>query len=78
MASLPGDPDGGDVDIAGGASTVRQALSAGAVDELVLDIVPVLLGQGERPLDGLADPGLQPVEVIAPPHATHIRYRVGR
>ena len=32
------------VDIAGGASTVRQALIAGVVDELTLDIAPVLLG----------------------------------
>ena len=32
------------VDIAGGASTVRQALAAGVVDELTLDIAPVLLG----------------------------------
>src|SRR5215203_5673988 len=35
--------DGG-VDIAGGASTVRQALIAGVVDELTLDVAPVLLG----------------------------------
>ena len=32
------------VDIAGGASTVRQALVAGVVDELTLDLAPVLLG----------------------------------
>src|SRR2546421_4529581 len=43
------------VDIAGGASTVRQALAAGVIDELVLDIVPVLLGSGERLFDGVAD-----------------------
>jgi dihydrofolate reductase len=67
-----------DVDIAGGASTVRQALSAGAIDELWLDIVPVLLGDGERLFDGVPDPGLEPVEVIHSPHATHVRYRVGR
>ena len=30
----------GDVDIAGGASTVRQAFAANAIDELVLDVVP--------------------------------------
>src|SRR3954447_13854136 len=36
------------VDIAGGASTVRQALIAGVIDELTLDIAPVLLGSGER------------------------------
>jgi dihydrofolate reductase len=65
------------VDIAGGASTVRQALVAGVVDELVLDFVPVLLGAGERLLDGVPDPGFEPVEVIESPLATHVRYRVG-
>jgi dihydrofolate reductase len=67
----------GDVDIAGGASAVRQALAAGAVDELVLNIVPVLLGQGERIFDGVADPGLEPIEALHSPNATHVRYRVG-
>jgi dihydrofolate reductase len=28
------------IDIAGGASTVRQALAAGVIDELTLDVVP--------------------------------------
>jgi dihydrofolate reductase len=69
--------DGG-VDIAGGASTVRQALAAGVIDELVLDVAPVLLGEGERLFDGVEDPGLTPVEVVHSPYATHIRYRVGR
>jgi dihydrofolate reductase len=68
----------GDVDIAGGASTVRQAFAAGAINELVLDIVPVLLSGGERLWDGVEDPGLVPVEVIHSPHATHVRYRIGR
>jgi dihydrofolate reductase len=65
------------VDIAGGASTVRQALAAGVIDKLVLDFVPVLLGSGERLFDGVADPRLEPVEVIHSPLATHVRYRVG-
>src|ERR671933_1126319 len=55
------------VDIAGGASTVRQALGAGVIDELVLDFVPVLLGAGARLFDGVPDPGLEPVEVIHSP-----------
>ena len=38
----------GDVRVAGGASTIRQALEAGEVDEVILDIVPVTLGAGER------------------------------
>ena len=66
------------VDIAGGASTVRQAFAAGAIDELMLDFVPVLLGGGERLFDGVQDPGLEPMEVIHSPQATHVRYRVGR
>lgn len=64
------------VDIAGGASTVRQALAAGVIDELVLDVVPVLLGSGERIFDGVPDLRLEPVEVIHSPLATHVRYRV--
>ena len=67
-----------EVRIAGGASTVRQALAAGALDELMLDVVPVLLGRGERLFEGVEDPGLEPVEVVHSPNATHIRYRVGR
>jgi dihydrofolate reductase len=68
----------GDVEIAGGASTVRQALAAGAIDDLVLDVVPILVGSGERLLDGLTDVDFEPLEVIHSPHATHIRYRVRR
>jgi dihydrofolate reductase len=66
-----------DVAIAGGASAVRQALAAGVIDELTLDVSPVLLGTGERLFDGVEDPGLEPIEVTHSPRATHIRYRVG-
>jgi len=69
--------DGAEVDIAGGASTVRQALAAGAIDQLALDVAPVLLGAGERIFDGVPDLKLEPVEVVHSPHATHIRYLVG-
>jgi dihydrofolate reductase len=63
------------VDIAGGASTVRQALIAGVIDELTLDIAPVLLGSGERIFDGVESFGFEPVEVLHSPLTTHIRYR---
>src|SRR4051794_26284195 len=66
----------GVVDIAGGASTVRQALAAGALDELVVDIAPVVLGRGESMFTDLSDVGLTQIEVAESPHATHIRYRV--
>ena len=67
----------GEVLIAGGASTIRQAFAAGVLDEIALDIAPVLLGGGERLLDGVADPRLTPVETTGSPRATHIRYLVG-
>jgi len=66
------------VDIAGGASTVRQALIAGVIDELVLDIAPVLLGAGERIFDGAVDQHFEPLEALHSPLTTHIRYRVTR
>jgi dihydrofolate reductase len=65
-----------EVRVAGGASTIRQAFSAGVLDRLTLDIVPVLLGAGERLFDGVKDPGLEPLEVIHSRNATHVSYRV--
>jgi dihydrofolate reductase len=44
---------GKDVRIGGGASTVRQYLQAGAIDELHLALRPVLLGRGEPLFSGL-------------------------
>jgi dihydrofolate reductase len=70
--------NGRGVAIAGGASTARQALRAGVVDELILDVAPVLLGSGERLFDGVDNVNLTPVEVLHSPLATHIRYRVER
>ncbi|MBA8792815.1 dihydrofolate reductase [Friedmanniella endophytica] len=70
-------PDGV-VDVAGGASTVQQVIRLGALDELLIDIAPALLGSGARLLDGLDDPGLEVVEAVHSPWATHIRYRLGR
>src|SRR5450759_153320 len=65
-----------DVMVAGGAQTVQQTLAAGLLDELFLHVVPVVLGAGERLLENVGDPTLEPVEVITSPAVTHIRYRV--
>jgi dihydrofolate reductase len=65
-----------DVSIAGGASAVRQYLRAGLLDELYLHIVPVVLGAGERLLENVGDPVLEPVKVVASPEVTHVKYRV--
>jgi dihydrofolate reductase len=64
--------------IAGGASAVRQYLAAGLLDELYLHIVPIILGAGERLLEDVGDPTLEPVKVIASPTVTHVKYRVAR
>jgi dihydrofolate reductase len=61
-----------------GATTVQQALRAGLLDELVINLVPVVLGRGARPLDGL-EPGsvqLDLVRVLDAPGVTHLTYRV--
>jgi dihydrofolate reductase len=43
---------GKDVLVMGGADLIRQALSAGVVEELGLSIAPVVLGSGNRLFDG--------------------------
>jgi dihydrofolate reductase len=67
-----------DVAIAGGASTVQQCLAAGLLDELHLHIVPIVLGAGERLLENVGDPVLEPIAVVASPAVTHVNYRLVR
>jgi len=67
----------GDVSIAGGASIVQQCLAAGFLDELRVDVAPVLLGGGVRLFDGVAPGRLEIAGVVAGPLATHVTYRVG-
>jgi dihydrofolate reductase len=67
-----------DVVIAGGASAVQQYLAARKLDELYLHIAPVLLGAGERLLEAVGNPRLEPVKVVASPKVTHVKYRIIR
>jgi dihydrofolate reductase len=67
-----------DIVIAGGAHAIQQYLAAGLLDELYLHVVPIVLGAGERLLENVGDPTLKPVQVIASPNVTHVRYRVVR
>jgi dihydrofolate reductase len=69
---------GKDVAIAGGAKTVQQYLSAGLIDELRLHIAPLILGAGERLLDGVENLQVEPTEVSGTRLVTHVRYRVIR
>jgi dihydrofolate reductase len=65
-----------DVAIAGGAQTMNQYLAAGHVDELRLHVAPVILGAGERLLDGVGDLTLEPLEPWGTTLVTHLSYRV--
>jgi dihydrofolate reductase len=68
--------DGADVRLGGGASTVRQYLRAGLIDELHVAVVPILLGSGER-LFVESDGGigtLQRVEVTNSREVMHVRF----
>jgi dihydrofolate reductase len=66
-----------DVAIGGGASTVRQYLRAGLVDQMRLHVTPVLLGAGEPLLDDLDEAlaGFECVELVSSPAAAHFTYR---
>lgn len=69
-----------------GAGAAQALLRAGALDELELHVVPVLLGQGRRLFDGLPPEPveLEPVRRLVaddgPPEqrVVHLRYRVRR
>jgi dihydrofolate reductase len=66
---------GRDVSLGGGASLGRQALSAGLVDEMWINLVPILLGRGERLFDGLDGlRGLSLVRTVAAPAVTHLKF----
>jgi dihydrofolate reductase len=61
-----------------GAETIQHLLNAGLLDEISLDIVPVLLGAGVRLFDRLAvaPVALGSPRVVAGVGVTHLRYPV--
>jgi dihydrofolate reductase len=74
--SVAGDKDVGAV----GASIVQQCIRAGLLEEIHVDLVPVLLGGGVRLLDHL---GTEPIDlertrVIEGAGVTHLTFRVVR
>jgi dihydrofolate reductase len=55
---------------------VQQYLAAGLLDEIVVSLMPILLGGGARLFDNLGDsrPSLRQVQAVEAPGVTHIRY----
>jgi dihydrofolate reductase len=65
-----------DVSLGGGANVAQQYLAAALLDEILLSVVPIFLGDGARLFDNLGEPKptLRQVEAIEAPGVTHIRY----
>ena len=62
------------------ADVARQYLNAGLLDEIHIDLVPVLLGGGVRLFGGLEERrrDLECTRVVESDGVTHLRYRVSR
>ncbi|MFC8271803.1 dihydrofolate reductase family protein [Streptomyces sp. NPDC057271] len=61
-----------------GADIAQQALRARLLDEINLQIAPVLMGDGRRLFDHLGKEHieLERSRILASPHVTHLRFRV--
>jgi dihydrofolate reductase len=59
-------------------STVRQCIDAGLLDEISINVAPVLLGRGQRffPGDDLDTVALSDPDVVQGIGVTHLRYRL--
>jgi dihydrofolate reductase len=64
--------------VMGGAEIISQVVRAGLADEILISLVPVLLGAGSRLLLDAGHAELEQVSVLETPRVTHIRYRVVR
>ncbi|QAY64068.1 dihydrofolate reductase [Xylanimonas allomyrinae] len=65
-----------DVTFIGGADVFRQLLAAGLVDELAVDVMPILFGGGLRLFDGDPPARLEKLSVQEVGARTCLRYRV--
>ena len=71
----------GDKDVGvGGADVAQQCIKAGLIDEVGIDLVPVLFGEGIRFFDRLGNDKieLERTRVLEAPGVTHLRFRVVR
>lgn len=67
-----------DVSVGGGGETIQQLLRGGLLDELLVNQVPVILGDGIRLLDGIPPSvKLEQTRVVEGPDAAHLFYSAG-
>ncbi len=64
--------------VQGGPDIARQFFEAGALDEIRLNIVPLILGAGTRLFDNTAPPNftLRPTAAVNSPRVTNLTYVV--
>lgn len=62
----------------GGADIPKQLIQAGLLDEMMISVVPILLGSGTPLFDNVTRQlmELERISVIEAPGVTHIRYKV--
>jgi dihydrofolate reductase len=67
-----------DVNVMGGANIAQQFIRAGLVDEIHIQLVPVLFGSGTRLFEhlGVEHIPLETMRVIETPEAIHLGFRV--
>jgi dihydrofolate reductase len=68
----------GDVSVAGGANIVQQYLNAGLIDEFQIHVVPLLLRDGVRLLEGVYAEVERTRALESPTGVTHLKFRVPR
>lgn len=59
-------------------NVLQQCIKAGLLDEIHIDLIPILLGEGIRMFDhlGVESIALDDPEVVAAPGVTHLTYQV--
>jgi dihydrofolate reductase len=67
---------GGDILLGGGPASINEYLAAGLVDEIELNVAPVLLGGGKRLFEGVGDLRLEQLRAVEAPGVAHLKYRV--
>ena len=66
---------GKDIALAGGAKASQQYLVAGLVDEMEINLAPVLLGRGERLFERVDDlHGMELVRTVSTPNVVHLKF----
>jgi dihydrofolate reductase len=79
VATTRGAAEGGDIEVFG-ANLAAQCLDAGLVDEIVVHLAPLLLGDGVRLYGegGTASVPLERVESASSGQLTSLRFRIAR